>query len=74
VDQNLVCFAIVGCRSTFSVLVSVVLCSAGASIPLRSLAQFPPRQRSGDRSPPAGSRDRAPVGFGAKPAETVENL
>jgi len=34
----------------------------------------PPRQRSGDISPTySGATGRAPVGSGAKPAETVEN-
>jgi len=40
--------------------------TSGESTPLRTLAQFPPRQRSpsGDESPPAESRGRAPVGSG----------
>jgi len=37
----------------------------------KDLGAIPPRQRSGDGSPPAGSRCRTPLGSGAKPVETV---
>jgi len=50
------------------------MCTA-ASIPPKELGAIPPpKTEVWGRSFPAGSRDRAPVGSGAKPAETVENL